>query len=128
MLNNIIMRLRFLTINVLSGALENPTALSSRKLLRRVGQRQHELAELVRTFKIAHDDLLLLRIEKSAALADFYDLGSAGSQAKDYGGLVDGLVARIVQRERELGELKAKILGILNPTAQVLEQTVTSQS
>ncbi len=119
MLNNIIMRLRFLTINVLSDALANPTALSSRKLLRRVGQRQHELAELVRIFKVAHAALLSLRIEKSAALADFYDLGSAGSQAKDYGRLVDGFVAKIVQREREIGELKLRILGILDPTTQV---------
>src|SRR3989338_7734075 len=111
------MRLQFLTINALSGALENPTALQSRKLLRGMpAQRQRELAELVRVFKTAHDDALSLRIEKSRLLAEFCDVQDAQPKAegRNYGELIGDLEGRIALREKDLGELKTRILGMLN--------------
>jgi len=120
------MRLQFLTINALSGALENPTTLQSRKLLRGMpAQKQRELAELVRIFKKAHDDVLSLRIEKSRLLAEFCDVQDAQPKAevRNYGELIGALDGRVSLREKDLGELKARILRMLNPrTSDVASQ------
>lgn len=118
------MRLKFVTINVLSAALENPTTMQSRRLFRGMpAQDQLKLPNLVAQFKAAQEDLLASRRDMAGLLSDLYLFVAgqhrSGSTKEDPETIAEKQ-AVINIKERDVSELGKQILALLTSNGHLI--------